>query len=207
MSPEPEPGLRLGRDFFARAAPDVARDLLGRVLVHSVDGDPLAVRIVETEAYARDDPASHSFRGITARNAAMFGTAGHAYVYFTYGMHWCVNVVTGAAGEGSAVLLRAGEPLRGIEVMVAHRGTDDVRRLCRGPANLARALGIDGRVNGADLVRGRGPHVHEGSPVPRAAVRATPRIGIREATERPWRFVIAGDPWVSGGRPDRSRHR
>lgn len=199
-------GARLGRAWYARPSPEVARDLLGRILVRDLDGRRLSVRIVETEAYGQDDPASHSFRGMTRRNATMFGAAGHAYVYFTYGMHWCLNVVTGARGEGSAVLIRAGEPLEGLEVMARNRGVDDVRRLCRGPANLARALGLDGAWDGIDLVRGAGLRIHAGAPVPRSGVRATPRIGIREGTERPWRFVVAGDGWHSGPRIARARH-
>ena len=197
-------GARLGRAFYARPSATVARDLLGRILVREVEGRRLAVRIVETEAYAQDDPASHSFRGRTPRNATMFGPPGHAYVYFVYGMHWCVNVVTGSSGEGSAVLIRAGEPLEGVDAMAEARGIADPERLCRGPANLARALGIDGSLDGADLLRGDGGlHVHAGSPPPPGDVRATPRIGIREGVELPWRFVVGGDRWAS--RPTRMR--
>ncbi|HZD17686.1 MAG TPA: DNA-3-methyladenine glycosylase, partial [Actinomycetota bacterium] len=142
-------GRRLPRAFFARPSTVVAPDLLGRVLVRRLPGGGrLAARLVEVEAYQEDDPASHSFRGRTQRNAVMFGPPGHLYVYFTYGMHFCSNVVTGHTGQGSAVLLRAAEPLEGVEIMAANRGVDAVRLLCSGPARLAEAFGIDRWANG-----------------------------------------------------------
>jgi DNA-3-methyladenine glycosylase len=156
-------------------------------------GGVLRVRLVETEAYEPGDPASHSFRGKTPRNASMFGPPGHLYVYRIYGMHFCMNVVTGRTGEGSAVLLRAAEPLEGIEVMRSNRGGR--AELCRGPARLAQALGIDTSFDGSDLLAGSltlrgGKRVGE--------VRSGPRVGVNVGTKRPWRFWIAGDPWVSG---------
>lgn len=192
---------RLPRSFFARSAPEVAPDLVGRVLVRRLpEGRILRVRIVETEAYEGDDPASHSFRGPTRRNATMFGGPGRLYVYFTYGMHWCMNVVTGPRGHGSAVLLRAGEPLEGIEAMAALRGTDHARLLCAGPARWAQAFGVTATEDGADLVRGRDLWLEVGTPVAASRVVAGPRIGIRHATELPWRFLEAGSPWVSTSR-------
>ena len=194
--------LRLPRRFYARPSTVVARELLGRVFVRSGRaGARVAARIVETEAYEQTDPASHSFRGITARNAVMFGPAGHLYVYFTYGMHFCMNVVTDREGWGSAVLLRAAEPLEGVATMRRRRGTTDPRLLCSGPARFSQALGIDRRFDGVDLVDGSTLWIERGVPVPSARVEIGPRVGIRSGVEQPWRFSVAGDPFVSRGRP------
>ncbi len=195
-------GRPLPRSFYDREVTVVARDLLGRVLLRRLpNGRRLAVRLVEVEAYAPDDPASHSYRGPTPRNRSMFGPPGHLYVYFTYGMHHCLNVVTGPRGEGAAVLLRAGEPLEGLEEMAERRGTSDPRLLCSGPGRLAQALGISRELDGADLVRGRAVKLLEGEPVPPERVEVTTRVGINHGTERPWRFLVAGDPFVSRARP------
>jgi DNA-3-methyladenine glycosylase len=197
-------GRRLPRSFFARPSTEVAPDLLGRVLVRTLPtGARLAVRLVETEAYQEDDAASHSFRGRTARTEVMFGPPGCLYVYFTYGMHFCMNVVTGANGEGSAVLLRAAEPLQGLADMRSLRGVEDERGLCSGPGKLCQALGVDRTNNGDDLVRGSALVLHEGWPVAPDRVEVTPRIGIRHAAERPWRFVVRGDRFVSRPAPVR----
>lgn len=199
-------GRPLPRSFYDREVTVVARDLLGRVLVRRLpDGRRLAVRLVEVEAYAPDDPASHSYRGPTERNRTMFGPPGRLYVYFTYGMHHCLNVVTGPAGVGAAVLLRAGEPLEGLEAMAERRGTRDPRLLCSGPGRLAQALGLTREHDGADLVRGPDVRLLEGEPVLDERVVATTRVGINHGTERPWRFLVAGDPFVSRGRPTGSR--
>jgi len=180
----------------------VAPDLLGCLLVRVLpSGRRLSARIVETEAYEEDDPASHSFRGPTPRNEVMFGPPGHLYVYFTYGMHFCMNVVTGRIGEGSAVLLRAGEPLEGAEVMARRRGTGNPRLLCAGPARMCRAFGIARAHNGRDLVAGEGMWLERGPAVPAGVVEAGPRVGIRDGTDRRWRFFLRGDPFVSRGRP------
>jgi len=193
---------RLPRSFFARPSPEVGPDLLGRILVRKVgDGTLLTARIVEAEAYQEDDPASHSFRGRTHRTEVMFGPPGHAYVYFTYGMHHCMNVVTGSTGEGSAVLLRAAEPLEGLEEMARRRGTNDTRALCSGPGRLCQALGIDRAENGLDLVRGRLLWLLEGAPVAPSTISVGPRVGITSGTERPWRFSVQGDRFVSRARP------
>ena len=148
-------GARLPRGFFARPATAVAPELLGRILVRQLpDGSRLAGRLVEVEAYGPKDPSSHAFRGPTPRNLVMFGPPGRLYVYFTYGMHFCANVVTGQDGEGSAVLLRAVEPLEGLETMAVHRGLEEPRLLCAGPGRLTQALAIGRPENGADLVVG-----------------------------------------------------
>jgi len=190
----------LPRSFYRRPSLTVAPDLLGRTLVRRLpDGTRLSARIVETEAYREDDPASHSFRGRTARTEVMFGPPGHLYVYFTYGMHFCMNVVTGPDGEGSAVLLRAAEPLEGLDWMAAARGTADPRLLCSGPGRLCQAMAIAREHNGIDLVAGPELRVERGAPVEPDGVAAGPRVGIRMATERPWRFVVAGSRFASRG--------
>jgi DNA-3-methyladenine glycosylase len=194
-------GRRLPRAFFRRPATEVAPDLLGRIVVRDLpDGTRLAVRLVETEAYQQDDPASHSFRGRTDRNATMFGPPGHLYVYFTYGMHHCMNAVTAGPAGASAVLLSAAEPLIGIDEMRRRRGDVRDRDLCRGPGRLCQALGVDRTLDGADLTGRSAVWVGSGRAAP-ASVAATGRIGIRVGTDRAWRFVDAGSPYVSGSRP------
>lgn len=181
-----------GRDDAAPVTPadllgsadEVAPLLLGARLETRRDGVVTAVRVVEVEAYRFDDPASHSFRGETARNRTMFGPPGRLYVYRSYGIHWCANVVTGAAGEGSAVLLRAGVPIEGADVMAARRGRGD--HLADGPGKLCTALALTGGDDGADLF-GDGPvRLRPGVPLPH---ERTARIGISRAVDVPWRFV------------------
>ena len=154
--------------------------------------------IVETEAYAPDDPASHSFAGRTARNATMFGPAGRLYVYRSYGVHWCANVVCGDEGVGAAVLLRALEPTSGIELMRARRGVEDPRLLASGPGRLTQALGLTGAHDGADIAR---PPFELVPPARPAEVIASPRVGITRAIEEEWRFSLAGSSFVSRPRP------
>jgi DNA-3-methyladenine glycosylase len=175
--------------------------------VRRLDGRTLVGRIVECEAYEQDDPASHSFRGRTPRTEVMFGLPGRLYVYFTYGMHHCMNVVTGREGEGSAVLLRAAEPLEGIESMRERRGTAELRELCAGPARLTQAFGIGRGHNGSDLVIGPDLFVARGRRLDEGLVAAGPRVGIRAAREAPWRFFDASSGFVSRGPapPDRRR--
>jgi DNA-3-methyladenine glycosylase len=190
---------RLPRSFYARAATEVAPSLLGHVLVRcSRDGTRTAARIVEVEAYGPDDPASHAFRGLTPRNAVMFGPPGHLYVYFTYGMHHCMNAVTGRTGEGTAVLLRAAEPLEGKEGMRSRRGRDRILDLCSGPGRLAQAFGVSRSENGIDLVEGDGLWVERG---PRSEpIGSGLRVGVHETT-RSWRYWLEGNAFVSRGRP------
>jgi DNA-3-methyladenine glycosylase len=184
------------RPTLARPSTEVAPWLLGKVLAA---GDRSG-RIVEVEAYGGiDDPASHAYRGPTARNAAMFEAAGTLYVYFTYGMHWCANVVTGRPGEGEAVLIRALAPLTGLDGMRAARGPARAEReLCSGPARLCQALGIDGRCDGLDLLAARSPvRLLDDGTTPSAEPGVGPRIGVSRAGERPWRWFVAGDPHLS----------
>lgn len=183
----------LDRDFYERSALDVAPDLLNKVLVGR---DGRTGRIVEVEAYrGSDDPGSHSFRGRSRRNATMFGPPGHLYVYFTYGMHWCANVVVEADGVAAAGLLRALTPLDGLDAMYAARGRAARldRDLCSGPAKLTQALGIDGDLDGTDLVTSAASVtiVEDGLPPPATPV-VTTRIGLSNGSELPWRFYIGG---------------
>jgi DNA-3-methyladenine glycosylase len=185
----------------------VARALLGRDLVRTLeDGILLRARIVECEAYREDDPASHSFRGRTRRTDVMFGPPGRLYVYMSYGMHSCMNVVTGRDGEGNAVLLRAAEPLEGLDRMRSFRGLSDPRLLCAGPGRLCRALAITREHDGIDLVDGPAMWIERGRPVRDADVLIGPRIGITAAAEQPWRFSVLGSRFVSRG-PVRSKPR
>ena len=191
------PGTILPRAFFQRDPRVVGPELLNKVLACA---DGRAGRIVEVEAYCGAfDPAAHTYRGKTKRNAVMFGPPGHMYVYFTYGMHWCCNTVCGEDGEGSGVLIRALDPLAGIERMREAR--PKVRRdreLCSGPARLTQAMGITGAQNGIDLVRARDGYtvVDDGTPAPEN-VPGSARIGIREGTDLLWRWFVAGNPNVS----------
>jgi DNA-3-methyladenine glycosylase len=210
---------QLGRAFFARSSLEVAVDLLGCVLVVDRPGGRVGVRLTEVEAYdGETDPGSHAFRGPTPRNQVMYGEAGHLYVYFTYGMHWCANVVCGPPGVATAVLLRAGEVVEGHEVARLRRSAaKNDRDLARGPARLAQALALGRADNGADLC---GPF---GGPEPlrqwvtprrrsaEAEVRTGPRVGVTGAggdgAAYPWRFWLDGEPSVSAYRPGKVRAR
>ncbi|MBA3374523.1 MAG: DNA-3-methyladenine glycosylase [Actinobacteria bacterium] len=185
---------RFGSAFFARDVLVVARDLIGATFL--VDG--VGGVVVETEAYAPDDPASHSYRGRTSRNATMFGPPGHLYAYRSYGIHWCANVVCGDDGIGAAVLLRALEPVYGVAAMRDRRGLDDIALLCSGPGRLCQALGISGE--------------HDGHPLDRLPLQLHPpdslqqivcgqRVGITRASERPWRYAVRNSAFVSRPRP------
>lgn len=182
------------RETFARSVHEAAGELVGwTFLVGGIGG-----RIVETEAYAPDDPASHSFPGRTDRNAAMFGPPGRLYVYRSYGVHWCANVVCLAEGVGAAVLLRAVEPLQGLDVMRERRGVDDERLLCSGPGRLAQALGITRAHDGLPL---DAPPFELCRPEGEVTVVTGPRIGVSRATESPWRYALRGSAFVSRPRP------
>jgi DNA-3-methyladenine glycosylase len=186
-------GTALPRGFFERDVLDVAPDLIGVTLLVGGAGG----RIVETEAYRSDDPASHSFRGPTPRNRAMFGPPGRAYVYRSYGMHWCVNFV---CLPGSAVLIRALEPRRGLAAMGARRGGAAERLLCAGPGRLCRALAIDAALDGAPLDQAPfALEARDGEP----ALLTGLRIGITKAADRPWRFGLKNSPSLSRAFPDR----
>ncbi len=188
---------RLPRRFFARDPVVLARDLLGRVLFYRTPEGLLAGRIVETEAYTGDaDAASHAFRGRTARNSVMFGPAGHAYVYFTYGMHYCLNVTADVPGTAGAVLLRALEPLAGVEIMRAHGDQGPEPRLLSGPGKIGRAFGLTLEDNGRDFTRGP-LGIAAGSPVTDHEVARSRRIGISRAVDLPYRLTVVGSRSLS----------
>ena len=185
----PRPPI-LRSDFFARPVLQVARDLIGATM--TVDG--CGGEIVEVEAYRQDDPAAHSYRGMTTRNAVMFGPPGFAYVYRSYGLHWCVNAVCEAQGRASAVLIRALAPTLGMTAMRRRRGLADDRLLCAGPGRLCQALDIDSDLNGRAL---DAPPFELRARTHPVTVISGPRIGITKAVEKPWRFGLKGSPYLS----------
>ncbi len=202
--------MLLPRETFARGSVEVAPALLGCVIEHETAEGLVAVVLTEVEAYqGQADPASHAYRGRTARNAVMFGPPGHTYVYFTYGMHFCVNLVCLPEGTASAVLLRAGRVIEGEDLARARRSTPGPhgRDLARGPARLCQALAINRSQDGADVcdpaspLRVRRPAQAGEVPLPGAAISSGPRVGISAAADLPWRFWITGDPTVSAYRP------
>jgi DNA-3-methyladenine glycosylase len=194
----------LQRSFYLRPTLQVACDLLGKRIVRKLGQKILVGKIVEVEAYrGSNDPASHAYRGKTKRNEVMFREGGHLYVYFTYGMHFCANVVTGKKGTGEAVLIRAVEPLAGLEEMKKNRGAKTLRwnrkmllEMASGPARFCSAFGIARAENGTDLL-GKTIFIAPGDRIPAGMIRRTPRIGIRTGTEMRWRFHIKNSPWVS----------
>ncbi|HEV2471200.1 MAG TPA: DNA-3-methyladenine glycosylase [Chthonomonadales bacterium] len=215
------PARPLPRAFFARDTMRVARSLLGCILVADDEEGRLEARITETEAYTQADPASHSHRGKTARNAVMFGEVGHAYVYFTYGAHFCLNTSAGPPDSADGVLLRAAEPLLGLQIMARRRGLSDLaasclaadaagsarlavklgRALLGGPGKLGQAFRLDRSWNGLDLTRGERLWIEPGSAPDEGDILASPRIGISVGADKLWRFTIAGDEYTS--RPQR----
>lgn len=196
--------------FFDRPVLEVAPDLLGCVVEHRGAAGTVAVRLTEVEAYdGETDPGSHAFRGRTARNAVMYGPPGRVYVYFTYGMHWCMNLVCGPEGSASAVLLRAGEVVRGEDVALTRRTTArSPRELARGPARLCVALGVEGGHDGTDATDPSSPlRVLAGTPGA-AVVRSGPRVGVAgDGADHPWRYWLEGEPSVSAYRPAVTRRR
>lgn len=186
----------LPRDWYARDVLMAARELLGMTLVRALDGQPVRCRIVETEAYrGEEDLACHARVGRTPRTAVMYGPAGHAYVYFTYGMHWCLNVVCMAESYPAAVLIRAVQPLNGLDGISARRAGRPQPEWTNGPAKLTQALGIDGSLNGVDLTNPEaGLWIEAGEPAPDELVMVGPRVGIQNVPEpwrsKPWRFRV-----------------
>ncbi len=188
--------LILPQSFYSRDTLIVARELLGKVFHRHTTNAVFTARIVETEAYiAKNDPACHAFNGKTRRNEVMFGPPGFAYVYFTYGMHYCLNFVTEPEGAAAAVLIRALEPLSGIEIMKINRKTNIITNLCSGPAKLTQALSITKSDNGLPLFKGN--FIVEDDGFLDFEITTTSRIGIKQGTEFPWRFYIKDSPYIS----------
>lgn len=191
----------LARAFYSRETIAVARDLIGKSIVRTLNGTQLIGRIVEAEAYrGKDDPASHASRGKTERNKPMYGPPGYTYVYFIYGMHWMLNISAHRKNDPGAVLIRALEPIQGIERMREHRGDRPKAQLTNGPAKLAQALAVDGDLNNHDLCNPAAITVIDGPLYADETLIAGPRIrvpGDAEAKSRPWRFWIEGNPYVS----------
>ena len=193
----------LPRSFYLRPTLQVARDLLGKHCVRKAGTKVLIGKIVEVEAYCKGDPASHAFRGRTKRNSVMFLEGGHLYVYFTYGMHFCANIVTRKEGIGEAVLIRAVEPLGGIELMTKNRfpnlqslNHQSFINLTNGPAKFCKAFGLARQENGLDLLDSE-ISITDSKPIPSKLIKRSSRIGIQHAVEKKWRFYIKGNPWVS----------
>jgi DNA-3-methyladenine glycosylase len=189
----------LPREFYRRDTLEVARGLLGNLLVRRIGDLTLSGRIVETEAYkGLEDPASHAYRGDKGRAKIMFGEVGYAYVYFTYGNHFCMNVVAkDPTTQAGAVLLRAMQPVEGVGIMVKNRGLEEPRNLANGPGRLTRALMIDRSFYGADLTIEGALYIAEGWVEPAEEVGVSPRIGIRKAADRLWRFFLRPNAFVS----------
>ena len=193
----------LSRSFYLRPTLQVAQGLLGKYFIRRIGKNLLIGKIVEVEAYRSNDPASHSFRAKTNRNSVMFCEGGHLYVYFTYGMHFCANIVTGREGIGEAVLIRAVEPLVGIEVMTKNRfpnleshNHQSLKNLSNGPAKFCEAFGIARQENGLDLLDSE-ISITEGESIPSKLIKRSSRIGIQQGVDKKWRFFIKGNPWVS----------
>lgn len=182
--------MKVSKDFFARSVHDVAPKLVGATLLVDGVGGP----IVEVEAYDHEDPAAHGFRGQTERNASMFGPPGHAYVYRSYGIHWCLNFVCSSPGSAEAVLIRALEPTHGVDRMRERRGRDDIRLLCAGPGRLCQALGITGEHDGLPLDE---PPFELIARETEPELAIGPRVGITRAAEQPWRYGLVGSPYLS----------
>jgi DNA-3-methyladenine glycosylase len=199
--------IKLRRSFYLRPTLTIAKDLIGKLFVRRLNGQLLVGRIVEVEAYlGARDPASHAFKGRTPRNEVMFWRGGHLYVYFTYGMHFCSNIVTEREGIGHAILLRAVEPLQGINLMAQHRErsletTRDIHELCNGPAKLCEAYAITASQNGADLCEGNLWMAKDNYRVSARNILATTRVGITQGADHRWRYCLRDNPCVSRGKP------
>lgn len=184
--------------FYSRDTITVAENLLGKVLVRTTDEGSRTGLVVETEAYrGRDDPASHSYLGLTKRNEVMFGRAGVAYVYFTYGNHYCLNVVTETEGTPGAVLIRAIEPLSGVDIMMKRRNMVEKANLASGPGKLTKAFSITKEQNGLDLTLGKALFLTRLRNNPKFDIAQSRRVGIKRGLEKPWRFIIKGNSFVS----------
>jgi DNA-3-methyladenine glycosylase len=205
----PGPDQPLSRRFFERPVLRVAPDLLGRLVVHRTAEGSVTARLTEVEAYdGPNDPGSHAFRGRSKRNSTMFGPPGHVYVYFTYGMHYCMNLVCGPVGMPTGILLRAAEITAGTDIVRSRRPAAKTDRdLARGPARLVEALGVTSADDGADICDVGPLTIHYGVPPRPERILTGPRVGLRDAPDFPWRFWIADDPSVSSYRPHVPKRR
>ncbi len=191
-------GNVLNRSFYCRNTLTVAKQLLGKLLVRELPEGKVAGKIVEVEAYrGSDDPASHAYKGKTQRNQIMFGEGGYAYIYFIYGKHFCLNVTTEKIGVPGAVLIRAVEPVYGIEIMKRKRRTENVKSLTNGPGKLTQAMDITVELNGWDLTRGERLYICDLDVVEPFEVVSSGRIGVKAGADKPWRFFIKGNLFVS----------
>ncbi len=191
-------GNVLNRSFYCRNTLTVAKQLLGKLLVRELPEGKVAGKIVEVEAYrGSDDPASHAYKGKTQRNQIMFGEGGYAYIYFIYGKHFCLNVTTEKVGVPGAVLIRAVEPVYGIEIMKRKRRTENVKSLTNGPGKLTQAMDITVELNGWDLTRGEKLYICDLDVVEPFEVVSSGRIGVKAGADKPWRFFIKGNLFVS----------
>lgn len=188
---------RLGREFFEEYTPNVARKLIGNMLVRIIGEVKLVGMIVEVEAYrGTDDPASHAYRGLTKRNRVMFGEPGHAYIYFVYGNNWCLNVTTEPEGIAAAVLIRAVQPIKGIDFMMKKRRVNEISELTNGPGKLTEAFCIDGKLNGEDMILSDRLYFVKGRERIGEIV-SSPRIGVKVGLDKEWRFYLKDNPFVS----------
>ena len=186
------------RSFYMRDVVIVAKELLGKLLVREIDGKLLIGKIVEVEAYrGRDDPASHAYKGLTKRNKVMFGKPGIAYIYLAYGVNWCLNVTAEPEGEPAAVLIRAVEPIKGIDLMKKHRNVSRIKDLTNGPGKLTKAFQIDGSFNGWDLTKGEIFYIAYPFKEDNFEIQSSSRIGIKVGLDKKWRFFIKDNPFVS----------
>jgi DNA-3-methyladenine glycosylase len=191
--------LRSIEQLFGLPAVEAAPLLLGCTLTRHTDAGNISCKIVETEAYHQDDPASHTYRGLTQRTAPMFEAGGRLYVYFTYGMHYCMNIVVGQQGIGEGVLLRAGEPVQGIELMRRNRNQTDIHKLASGPGRFAQAFGIRDTLLSGKTLAEAGFTLSQSNEVQTQNIVSGPRVGIRHAVDNPWRFYLKDNPFVSAG--------
>lgn len=191
----------LPKSFYTRNPVGVAKDLLGKIVVRNIKGTRISGVIVEVEAYnGKNDPASHASRKLTVKNKLLFEDPGRAYIYFIYGNYWCFNIVAHSIGDAGGVLIRALEPLEGVNIMMKNRKIENITKLCNGPGKLAKALLITGKLNGIDVTKRGALYIAKGKPVNTNDIVSTPRIGVKVGLDKQWRFYIKNNPYISKGK-------